>query len=119
MKKMKKGKLFYFATSLFLLFLLVPLMVGAQGPVRGYWSKERIVNIIQKLADWLYYIALALAIIFIIIGGIQYMTAAGNDEKVAAAKKRIMYGIIGAVIVLAAGIILDTVVHFLELPPVP
>lgn len=49
-----------------------------------------------------------LSIVFfvqVIIGGFQLMTAGGNEEKVAEAKKRIMHGVIGVGIVLSAYII--------------
>ncbi len=53
-------------------------------------------------------IAAFLSIIFfvqIIIGGVQWMNAGGNEEAVAGAKKRIVNGIIGVAIVLSAYII--------------
>ncbi len=49
-----------------------------------------------------------LSIVFfvqVIIGGVQLMMAGGNEDKVAEAKKRIMHGVIGVGIVLAAYII--------------
>ena len=43
-----------------------------------------------------------IAVVLILIGGFMWMTAAGNDDKVATAKKVMTAGIIGLVIVLAA-----------------
>jgi len=43
-----------------------------------------------------------IAVVLILIGGFMWMTAAGNDDKVATAKKIMTAGIIGLVIVLAA-----------------
>ncbi|PIT95125.1 hypothetical protein COT96_01970 [Candidatus Falkowbacteria bacterium CG10_big_fil_rev_8_21_14_0_10_38_22] len=42
------------------------------------------------------------AVIIILIGGFKWMTASGNEDKVAEAKKLIVAGIIGLVIILAA-----------------
>lgn len=42
------------------------------------------------------------AVVIILIGGFQWMTAGGNDEKVAEARKRIFAGIIGLAIILSA-----------------
>ena len=42
------------------------------------------------------------AIIYVIIGGFNYVTSAGNAEKVATANKTIAYAIIGIVIVALA-----------------
>jgi len=42
------------------------------------------------------------AVVIIILGGFKWMTAGGNEDKVAESKKLITAGIIGLVIVLAA-----------------
>jgi len=41
----------------------------------------------------------------IIIGGIQYMTSAGNEEKTNKAKKTILWAIIGIAIVISVNFI--------------
>jgi Mg/Co/Ni transporter MgtE len=43
-----------------------------------------------------------LAVIIILIGGFQWMTAAGNEDKVSQAQKIIVAGVIGLVIILAS-----------------
>jgi len=40
-----------------------------------------------------------------VVGGVQWMTAGGNEEKIESAKKRITAGVIGVAIVLSAYII--------------
>ena len=42
------------------------------------------------------------AVVIILIGGFQWMTAGGNEEKVEKAKKLLGYGVTGLAIVLAA-----------------
>jgi len=42
----------------------------------------------------------ASAVIFIIIGGIEMLTAYGNDEKITNAKKTITYAIVGLLVAL-------------------
>ena len=42
------------------------------------------------------------AVVIILIGGFTWMTAGGNDEKVATAKKWIFSGLIGLIIILSA-----------------
>jgi len=68
-----------------------------------------ITNLIQAFARWLIVISVVIAVIMIIWGGIMYMWAKGDDKKVADAQARIKNGIIGAAIVLAVGVILQTV----------
>ncbi len=43
-----------------------------------------------------------IAVVLILLGGFKWMTAAGNEDKVAEAKKLMAAGVIGLVIVLAA-----------------
>jgi len=99
-----------------ILFLATPFIVSAQPP-RGGWTLQGVLNFFDTAANWLYAIGFALALIIIIIGGIQYMTAGGADEKVQKAKKTIITGLIGAAIILLAGIILDTLAKFLGVNP--
>ena len=60
--------------------------------------KSIVVNIIQVALGFL----ALLAVIIILIGGFKWMTAGGNDDKVAEARKLITAGIIGLLIILAA-----------------
>src|SRR6056297_2138521 len=43
-----------------------------------------------------------IAVIVILIGGFKWMTAAGNEDKVSEAKKIVIGGVIGLVIILAS-----------------
>lgn len=43
-----------------------------------------------------------IAVVIILFGGFKWMTAAGNEDKVAEARKLLVAGIIGLVIILAA-----------------
>jgi hypothetical protein len=60
--------------------------------------KSIIVGVIQVILGFLG----LLAVIIILIGGFKWMTAGGNDDKVTEARKLIVSGIIGLLIVLAA-----------------
>jgi len=50
------------------------------------------------------------AVVIILLGGFKWMTAAGNEEKVSEAKKLILSGIIGLVIIMSAYAIAQFVV---------
>ena len=95
-----------------LALLLIPLAAGAQVE-RGAWTIDDITAILDKVATWCYIIGVAIALIVIIIGGIGYMTAGVNEDKQKGAKKTIISGLIGAAIIVLAGIIIDTVVSFI------
>ena len=96
--------------------LLLPVIAAAQ-PVRGGWTLTNITSLLDDAANWLYVIGFAVALIIVVIGGISYMTAGGDEEKTGKAKKTIITGLIGAAIILLAGIILDTLARFLGVTP--
>jgi len=70
-------------------------------------------NAIVSIANFMIYIGVAVAVIFIIWGGIAYMMAGGDDTKIETAKKRIITGIIGAAIIIGVGAIIITLQYIL------
>lgn len=61
-----------------------------------------LIGIIFKTIQYLLTFLGVVAVVVILIGGFMWMTAAGNDEKVGKAKKIIVQGLIGLIIVLLA-----------------
>lgn len=57
---------------------------------------------IYTVTDWIFYIAFAIAIIFIIMGAFTIITAGGSPEKVQTGRNYIVYAVIGLLIGLAA-----------------
>ena len=60
--------------------------------------KSTVINIIQ----WVLGLLGLIAVIMILYGGFMWMTAGGNEEKVASAKKVISAAVIGLIIILLA-----------------
>lgn len=75
---------------------------GGEGSIRA---------LILRIVDFFLLFMGLIAVIMIIYGGIGYMTAMGNEEKVTKAKKIIMYAIIGIVIVLISFALVNTVIR--------
>ena len=74
---------------------------GAAGLEQGY-------DIQQKIGDaftWAYSAAGVVAVVFIIKGAFQYLTAQGDPGKVQTATRSIVYAVVGLVIVLLAAAI--------------
>lgn len=53
------------------------------------------------------------AVVIVLLGGFKWMTAGGNDEKVAEAKKLLVAGVIGLAIILSAYAITSFVISSL------
>ena len=66
-------------------------------------------TILDNLAKWALGVFGALAILGFVISGIQYVTAAGDDDQAKLAKKNITYSIIGVTIALAGYIIIKAI----------
>ena len=94
---------------------LMPVLVLAQGiptPTSPYAGQpvtlSDIQDLIETVARFLILISVVVAVIFIVWGGMMYMMAGDDATKSGAAKSRIVNGIIGALVVLAVGLILQT-----------
>lgn len=77
-------------------------------PAGTGFTLTKIQQIIETVANWLIIIGVVIAVIFIIWGGIKYMTARGDAKKAEEARSAIVHGVIGAVVVLGVGVILRT-----------
>ncbi len=95
--------------------LFVPAAALAQVGTGNYGStfglgtadlESTVVNIIQWVLGFLGLVA----VIMILIGGFQWLTSGGNEEKVAQAKKVISAAVIGLIVVLLAWAIVIFVV---------
>jgi len=81
-------------------------LVSAANTTLGKWGDEcspsnvptDIKKAIMNVTNWILGFIAIVATLVIIYGGVQYLTAGGNEDNVAAAKKTISFGIIGIVI---------------------
>ncbi len=61
----------------------------------GTVNKDDVGKLITGLADFLLFFVTFIGVIFLIVGGYQYITSAGNPDQIQKAKNTIMYSIIG------------------------
>ncbi len=71
---------------------------------------NQVVGLIQKIGGWLLLIAGALAVVFLVIGGIRYLASAGNSSQAEGAKKTIIYALIGLVIIVISAFAVNLVI---------
>lgn len=69
---------------------------------------DEIEDLINGIARFLIVISIVVATIFIVYGGIRWIAAQGNEEAVGKAKQIVWQGILGALVILAVGVILQT-----------
>ena len=95
----------------FAIFLIVvPFIAQAQVNIENPLGNRTVIEIIDAiLENFLAPIGFGVAAIMIIWGGILYMTAGGSEQRVATAKKTIMWAIVGFAIVISAKFIVDLI----------
>lgn len=69
--------------------------------------------VLQSVTNWFLFIAGILCVVIIVMAGVAYATAGGDETKTTAAKNKLIYGILGIVVILAAYIIASTIAKVL------
>ena len=64
---------------------------------------------IHTIINYVLIVVGIVAVVFIIIGGVRFQTSAGEPDKVKSAKNTLMFSIIGLVIAILAGVIVQIV----------
>lgn len=82
----------------------IPVATSTGNPI------DQVVGLIQKFGGWLLLIAGALAVVFLVIGGIRYLVSAGNSTQAEAAKKTIIYALIGLVVIVISAFAVNLVI---------
>lgn len=99
------------------------LLPSPQSGADGSYELIDLIHIIGNIIEIALIFVGVVAVIYIIMGGIKYITAKGDEEATAGAKATITYAIIGLLIAIAA----FTVIRFVwtslttqkDLPAVP
>ena len=69
------------------------------------WGMYCLINTINNVTNWLFYILLIAVVLMGVIGGVIYMSSTGDAEKAEKGKKVIIYAIVGLVLALIARLI--------------
>jgi len=70
-------------------------------------------DLFVRIINWMAGIATTLAILMIVVGGIQYMISGGNEDKIKAARKTIQWALIGLIVVLMSWGLLNELLDLL------
>jgi sterol desaturase/sphingolipid hydroxylase (fatty acid hydroxylase superfamily) len=66
-------------------------------------NTDSIIEVVDRVADYFYYVAIAIVPIITIYAAVLFFTAGGNDQQVGKAKKTFFWLIIGIAIILIGG----------------
>jgi hypothetical protein len=114
MKKFAKIKILLVA-----LFALAPLLAAAQNPtipiphvgLPGAEDADAMGFIADVVVRLLLPIAGIIAVLFLVIGGFQYMFAGANEDNAEHGKKTVRYAITGLVIIILSYVVVTVVVN--------
>ena len=106
--KLRRIVAFGTMSSLFILYAAPVLAAGNFG-----LTNRPLRDIIGDVINWLLGISTGIAVLFMIIGGIYYITAAGDESQMETAKKILKYAIIGIFVVGISYAIVKTVANMI------
>lgn len=90
--------------------LLVLVLVGFLAlPVIGLAQVDVITGKITALTNLLKTILYAIAGLFIVLAAFNFITAAGDLEKVKSARNYVVYALVGVIVAVMAGVLVDVI----------
>jgi len=99
---------FALAPNVSLAFIPMPGITGINNPT----DFTRVV--VCQIAAWMFYVLMALVVIFLIMAAYKYLTSSGDPTKVHEATNMILYAVIAIVVALLAKSIPLIVVNFFQ-----
>jgi hypothetical protein len=113
MKETKmKNKILYLLSATWFLPTLAKAATPPPPPVAPVTGGTTDVeNIITKVIGWFFGITGALAVLFIIYGGVLYIVSAGNSDRQKQAKQTLIWAVIGLAVVVLSYFIVSLVLN--------
>ena len=100
--KNKLFKIFQYFSLIYLLNILLPINKALANNYAGFPDQTRLRPTVAGIFNFVFGAAGAIFVIMIIVGGLQYLTSAGNEETATKAKKIMTYAVAGIVITVGA-----------------
>lgn len=86
--------------------IVAPTVLAALTPInipsQNYFGNKELMGVAETIINSALAFLGLIAVVIILIGGFQWMTAGGSDEKIKKAKGTLSAGIVGLVIIMAA-----------------
>ena len=87
----------------------IPQSVREAAGCKG--TTDQLPNVVINILNAVIGVAGLVAVIFIIYGGVQYMTSSGDAGKIKKAKDTILYAVIGLIVCILAAAIVNFVIN--------
>lgn len=76
-------------------------------------AETKITEILQFAINIVLYASGSVAVFFLVVGGVRYITSFGNQERMDAAKKTVKYAIIGLLAVILAYALVTNIINLI------
>ncbi len=96
-------RFFYILLIVLVLFFAIEPLISSAITIDPPTKDKNIQEILEKIWHYLYMVALALVPLMAIVAAFMFLTAGGNPEKINEAKNVLLWLVIGVVVVLLAG----------------
>lgn len=93
------------------------LCVPQGGPTGGLANSKTLMGLLTEVLKYLLYLAGAIAVLFIVIGGFQYITSSGDEEQAEKGRKTLTNAIIGLVVVIMSYAIIQIITNAVTKTP--
>lgn len=64
-----------------------------------------VASVLSTIIYWILGLSGGIAVLFLILGGLQYITSSGNKDRAEAAKQTILYAVIGLIVIALSFVI--------------
>lgn len=72
--------------------------IGSVSCGSSYWGMYCLLNTLYNITDWIFVILVGLAAIFVIMGALTLMMAAGSPEKIKSGRDYILFAAVGLLV---------------------
>ena len=77
-------------------------------------AADSVPQLVDYISASIIAIVLPIAVIFIIVGGFKFVTAQGDPTKIAAARKMLLWTIVGTIFIVGASLLARAVINFVK-----
>lgn len=98
--------------------MIVPLMSLAEVHIENPLTSQTFTELLERILYFFYILGIPIAAIMIIISGYYFITAMGNPEKIATAKKMLLWILIGFLVLLCASGLVQLLKTVLGIPAI-
>jgi hypothetical protein len=105
----------YIVTTILTVVLSAPMALAVTTPEGPPEVDVDVVNVMNRVVNWVFAFFLVMAVLFIIIAAFQFLTAGGDSSKVGAARDKLLYAAVGIMVAMLSRAIIPMIKTILNL----